>query len=667
MCFFRPGRTFIPIVFVSCYVLICNIFYLEQNFIRAEGAGGRGSVATKSVGAKFAESLRVLRHRIDITAPHYIRCLKPNDELLPDEFDPKQIVEQLRYSGVLEAVRVSRAGYPTRYPHGQFMSRYYMLGDLGQDGTKRNKDMIQLAKFVAKHVWEADVKKSAAREAVQQELTQQRQGSGRYLKKRSQGATQKKKKKRLNAQSNIEIPDTEEEFDRLDFGTRCAVAGLQLGRTKVFLRREAFDRIESLRVAILGKSARVIQSKMRGKVQRVRYLRLRNATIKCQAMIRYFLANLEMMRARKKARIEKWASTTIQLAYRRYKFRNLGADRKQRMIDGAVTLQAFTRGTLARLHLEDLGVKLGRQSKEADIAAAAALLAAAGIETTFAAPEPEVVVRTGPTMEELAAKADATKKMFRYLREERWDAVIDLMDEHEGIAQEQEEGTGMLPLHIVAQHQLYGVFDKIFAHFPEGADRFDYDGRLPIHVAAEEDALVPIKILLSKHPEGGETMMLRPTGRSGGGIPLHVACRINASGALITALLTNDFNSTKRSDANGDLPIHLLLRNGTTVSVAVVQALLDTYPTAATRADMYGDLPLSVALKHECKPEVIKTLLMHNPDAAKVQNGRDGHSPLFLAFQNGADDKTILGLMNHAPDVSSYCITAICFDLIILI
>ena len=140
-----------------------------QNFVRAEGAGGRGSVVTKSVGEKFKGQLRDLRSRIDITAPHYIRCLKPNDELLPDEFDPKQIVEQLRYSGVLEAVRVSRAGYPTRYPHHQFMSRYYMLGDLGQDGTKRNKDMVQLIKFVTKHVWEADMKKAQAKDALKKQ------------------------------------------------------------------------------------------------------------------------------------------------------------------------------------------------------------------------------------------------------------------------------------------------------------------------------------------------------------------------------------------------------------------------------------------------------------------------------------------------------------------
>lgn len=118
----------------------------------------------KSVCAKFAEQLVDLRVRINATSPHYIRCLKPNDELLPDDFDPKQIVEQLRYSGVLEAVRVSRAGYPTRYPHSQFISRYYMLGDLGQDRTIRNKDIISLVKNVSKHAWEADLKKAQARE-----------------------------------------------------------------------------------------------------------------------------------------------------------------------------------------------------------------------------------------------------------------------------------------------------------------------------------------------------------------------------------------------------------------------------------------------------------------------------------------------------------------------
>ena len=139
--------------------------------MRAEGAGGRGSVAMKSVGAKFAEQLKDLRNRIDITAPHYIRCLKPNDDLLPDEFDPKNIVEQLRYSGVLEAVRVSRAGYPTRYPHASFMLRYYMLGDLSGEGNKRNNDIRALVKSIAQHIWEYDKQRREAKAIMEAEAS----------------------------------------------------------------------------------------------------------------------------------------------------------------------------------------------------------------------------------------------------------------------------------------------------------------------------------------------------------------------------------------------------------------------------------------------------------------------------------------------------------------
>ena len=98
-----------------------------KQYIRAEREG-RGSVASKTVAAQFSSQLRELRSRIDTTVPHYIRCLKPNDGLVPDFFDPRMIVDQLRCGGVLEAVRVSRAGYPTRYPHDVFKARYSFLG-----------------------------------------------------------------------------------------------------------------------------------------------------------------------------------------------------------------------------------------------------------------------------------------------------------------------------------------------------------------------------------------------------------------------------------------------------------------------------------------------------------------------------------------------------------
>lgn len=51
------------------------------------------------------------------TRPHYIRCIKPNDNAEPDEVNRVRVMEQLRYGGVLEAVRVARSGYPVRLPH----------------------------------------------------------------------------------------------------------------------------------------------------------------------------------------------------------------------------------------------------------------------------------------------------------------------------------------------------------------------------------------------------------------------------------------------------------------------------------------------------------------------------------------------------------------------
>ena len=77
-----------------------------------------------------------------------------------------------------------------------------------------------------------------------------------------------KRERRDSDRHGISRPGTEEEFLELDFASRCAVAGLQLGRTKVFLRREAFDRIEAMRSDKFYNAAASIQKVYRGKIQR---------------------------------------------------------------------------------------------------------------------------------------------------------------------------------------------------------------------------------------------------------------------------------------------------------------------------------------------------------------------------------------------------------------
>ena len=85
------------------------------------------SVSRTTVGGQFRRQLRELRSKIDLTSPHYIRCLKPNDLLVPDHYDTAVVAEQLKCGGILEAVRVARAGFTQHYPHADFVRRYRTL------------------------------------------------------------------------------------------------------------------------------------------------------------------------------------------------------------------------------------------------------------------------------------------------------------------------------------------------------------------------------------------------------------------------------------------------------------------------------------------------------------------------------------------------------------
>jgi myosin-5 len=85
------------------------------------------SVGRATVGGQFRRQLRNLRNKIDLTTPHYVRCLKPNDLLVPDHFDQAIVAEQLRCGGILEAVRVARAGFTQHYLHADFVRRYRTL------------------------------------------------------------------------------------------------------------------------------------------------------------------------------------------------------------------------------------------------------------------------------------------------------------------------------------------------------------------------------------------------------------------------------------------------------------------------------------------------------------------------------------------------------------
>ncbi|MCD7450736.1 hypothetical protein HAX54_008297 [Datura stramonium] len=80
-----------------------------------------------SIGSRFKLQLQSLMETLNSTEPHYIRCVKPNNKLKPAIFENVNILQQLRCGGVLEAIRISCAGYPTRKTFFEFLNRFGLL------------------------------------------------------------------------------------------------------------------------------------------------------------------------------------------------------------------------------------------------------------------------------------------------------------------------------------------------------------------------------------------------------------------------------------------------------------------------------------------------------------------------------------------------------------
>ena len=91
----------------------------------ANNRGGKGAASKlKTLGGQFKQQLNELIETLNSTFPHFVRCMKPNDEKLPNQFKAIRMQDQLRYAGLLEVCRIRKLGYPVRRPFEEFFRRY---------------------------------------------------------------------------------------------------------------------------------------------------------------------------------------------------------------------------------------------------------------------------------------------------------------------------------------------------------------------------------------------------------------------------------------------------------------------------------------------------------------------------------------------------------------
>ncbi|XP_050216632.1 myosin-2 isoform X2 [Mercurialis annua] len=119
----------------SCSCKLPQLFVAQSSYQSEKLSSNSGlsyglESSKQSVGTKFKGQLFKLMHQLENTTPHFIRCIKPNSKQLPGVHEDDLVLQQLRCCGVLEVVRISRSGYPTRITHQDFAQRFgFLLSD----------------------------------------------------------------------------------------------------------------------------------------------------------------------------------------------------------------------------------------------------------------------------------------------------------------------------------------------------------------------------------------------------------------------------------------------------------------------------------------------------------------------------------------------------------
>ncbi|XP_070700920.1 unconventional myosin-VIIb-like [Pempheris klunzingeri] len=101
-----------------------KVIMTPKSSLRAQ-TDNRKQVATLS--GHFRQSLESLMKALSACQPFFIRCFKPNNDKQSKMFDRELCMRQLRYSGMMDTIRIRKLGFPVRHTFEEFLRRYRVL------------------------------------------------------------------------------------------------------------------------------------------------------------------------------------------------------------------------------------------------------------------------------------------------------------------------------------------------------------------------------------------------------------------------------------------------------------------------------------------------------------------------------------------------------------
>ncbi|KAM6299269.1 unconventional myosin-XV [Aegotheles albertisi] len=241
--------------------VVANLFFGHaQVMARQRSLVRRSSTRTRrykapTVAAQFQQSLLDLVEKMERCNPFFVRCLKPNNKKEPGLFEADVVSSQLRYSGILETIRIRKEGFPIRIPFLIFIDRYRCLVDMWSNVIPNGANCVEMLRnlcSVNPSMYYVGVSKLFLKEQLYQAL----------------------ESKRARAH-------------------HLAALTLQRYARTFFIKR----RFRSLRRKIV-----LLQSRARGYLARQRYRRMRHTLIRFRSLVHIYVNRRRYLKRKEDAR-----------------------------------------------------------------------------------------------------------------------------------------------------------------------------------------------------------------------------------------------------------------------------------------------------------------------------------------------------------------------------
>jgi myosin-5 len=259
----------------------------------------------KTLVSKFRQDMEGLMKKLENSGCNFIRCLKPNEEKMPDLWNPLLFLTQIKYMGILDSIKVRRESFPLRRAFKEFYAKYKDLDAISPERAMSFVKLAQKPNVDYKKLCENIVKSVESKTPPNQVLF----GKTRVF---------------MNI---VYAAKLEELLDDVQKGARVALSKINLAFQKWdFIHAWNIHRKQSIKIMNLTKKLMLTWS---AKVEYHRFLNGIRLAIKAQQNLRYIIYKRNL-------RLQDFSTKVIGRSYRLYKI-------KENIINARKRLQCLTR------------------------------------------------------------------------------------------------------------------------------------------------------------------------------------------------------------------------------------------------------------------------------------------------------------------------------------